>query len=98
MYACEEEAALQEEEEHVDKAEQVAAGADHRVVPESVHCRPGEIVAVILAYRPAGPLEVGSRMTEEHAAPIILHDQDGLGRVLEEPPVAASGLGCFSFF
>ena len=56
----EEQAALHEEQEHVEEADEVTAGVLHRVVPEGVDGRPAEEVAVVAAQ------EIGDALGDRH--------------------------------
>ena len=76
MHACEEKAALQKQEEHIDEAKEMPAGTDHRVKPEGIHRGPGEVVAVVFACEVHNVFRHGHLRAEEHAPPRILHEQN----------------------
>ena len=73
--AGEEQAALQQHEEHIEEADQVAGGGDHGVVPEGVDGGPGEEVAVVFAGELADGLADGHFLAEEQAAARVFHQQ-----------------------
>ncbi len=70
-----EQAALDQDQEHVEEADQVTGGVEHRVVPEGVDRRPAEQVAVVLAGEVDHLRLHRHRCGEEHPAPSVLHQQ-----------------------
>ncbi len=68
MDAGEEQAALEEHEEHIEEADQVARGVDHGVIPEGVDGGPGEEIAVVLAGELANSFADGHFFAKEEPA------------------------------
>ena len=71
----EQQAALQHREKHVQEPDQVPAGGLHRVVPERVDDRPGEIVAMVAPRHFGEPARKTDLPPEEQPAARILHQQ-----------------------
>lgn len=78
VHASEEEASLQEQQEHVKKSEQMSRRADHRVVPERIDRCPREIVTVILSEATSGLCYHAATdlPAEEETAALILHQKN----------------------
>lgn len=73
--AGEEQAALDEQQEHVEEPDEVALGVLGRVVPERVDDGPAEQVAVVAAGDADDPAGQRRLPAEEHAAAAVLHEQ-----------------------
>ena len=73
VYPGEYQAALDHEKEHVEEADQVAAGAFHGVIPECVHDRPGKYIAVIFTRETVDFIGEFYFFAKEQAAAGILH-------------------------
>ena len=68
--------ALQDEQEGVQKANQVAAGGFHGVVPKGVDDAPRKDVAVIFASHPRRLLQEAHFLAKEQPPPLVFHQQN----------------------
>lgn len=69
----EEEATLEEEEESIEEAHQVADGGFHGMVPEGVDDTPSEDIAMIFTHDAATFFEEADFFAEEKATALVFH-------------------------